>query len=88
MSDMQKATEKTQPVVRARPSQPGRPHVFIVRVRLIELGEGSHEWRGDVQYALSRERRYFREGSALIDFVLEQLQTAQAEDSSQGEQHE
>jgi hypothetical protein len=48
-------------------------HLFTVRVWREELGDGHSEWRGKVQYVLSGEARYFREWTALIAFVREQV---------------
>lgn len=51
-------------------SQPThRPQLFVLRVWLHELGDGNQEWRGEIEYAVSREKRYFREWSVLLDFV-------------------
>ncbi len=45
---------------------PSRTHLFTVRVWLEDLGEGQTEWRGEVQYVVSGEIRYFRDWPALV----------------------
>lgn len=47
-----------------------RSHLFTVRVWAEALGGGRVEWRGQVQHALSGERRYFRVWPALVSFLL------------------
>jgi hypothetical protein len=44
-------------------------HLFTVRLWLEELGEGQTEWRGEVYHVVSGERRYFRDGPALVAFL-------------------
>jgi len=41
-------------------------HLFTVRVWLEELSEGQTEWRGEVQYVVNGEMRYFRDWPALV----------------------
>jgi hypothetical protein len=48
---------------------PARTHLFTVRVWLEELGAGQMEWRGEVQYVVSGEVRYFRDWPTLIALV-------------------
>ena len=43
-----------------------RTHLFTVRVWLEELGEEQAEWRGEVQYVVSGEMRYFRDWPTLV----------------------
>ena len=45
---------------------PTRTHLFTVRLWLEDLGEGQTEWRGEVRYVVSDERRYFRDWPTLI----------------------
>jgi hypothetical protein len=48
---------------------PDRTHLFTVRVWLEDLGDGQTEWRGEVQYVVSGEVRYFRDWSTLVAVV-------------------
>ena len=48
---------------------PIRTHLFIVRLWLEDLGEGHTEWRGEVQYVVSGEMRYFRDWPTLVALV-------------------
>jgi hypothetical protein len=45
---------------------PSRTHLFTVRVWLEDLGAGQTEWRGEVQYVVSGEMRYFRDWPTLV----------------------
>ena len=49
-------------------------HLFTVRLWVEELGNGQTEWRGQVQHVMSGEKRYFRDWSILIAFLLAKLQ--------------
>jgi hypothetical protein len=51
-----------------------RSQLFTVRLWLEDLGDGRSEWRGQVQHALSRETRYFRDWQTLAAFLAEQLE--------------
>ncbi len=46
-----------------------RTHLFTVRLWLENLGDGQTEWRGEVHYVVSGEKRYFRDWTALITFL-------------------
>ena len=59
-------------------------HLFTVRLWHEHLGRGESEWRGKVEYVPSREARYFREWSMLIDFLLEVLSQQDLEAESDG----
>ncbi len=48
--------------------------LFTVRLWVEELGNGQTEWRGQVQHVLSGEKRYFRDWSTLMAFLLVKLQ--------------
>jgi hypothetical protein len=50
------------------------PHLFTVRLWIEELGNGQTEWRGQVQHVLTGEKRYFRNWSTLIAFLMLKLQ--------------
>ncbi len=43
-----------------------RTHLFTVRLWLEDLGAGQTEWRGEVQYVVNGEKRYFRDWPALV----------------------
>ena len=58
--------------VRSKAQRP-RPHLFMVRVWLEDLGDGNTEWRGQVKHVLSGEVRYFREWKTLLAFLREAL---------------
>ena len=45
------------------------PHLFMVRVWAEDIGNGQIEWRGKVQHVTSGETRYFRDWSALMNFL-------------------
>jgi hypothetical protein len=47
-----------------------RSHLFTVRVWPEEMGDGSTEWRGKVQYATNGETLYFRDWEAMLGFLL------------------
>lgn len=49
-----------------------RTHLFMVRVWLENLGESKTEFRGKVQYVLSREVRYFR-GWHMLNAILQEM---------------
>lgn len=49
-------------------------HLFTVRLWMEELGNGQTEWRGQVQHVLTGEKRYFRDWSTLIEFLMMKLQ--------------
>ncbi len=51
-----------------------RSQLFTVRLWREDLGDGRSEWRGQVQHALSRETRYFRDWQTLAAFLAEQLE--------------
>jgi hypothetical protein len=60
------------------PTAPGTPdgdmhyhcsELFMVRLWPEDLGGGQIEWRGHAQHVNSGEVRYFREWSALQDFL-------------------
>jgi hypothetical protein len=53
---------------------PPRSQLFTVRVWREDLGDGRSEWRGQVQHALSRETRYFRDWQTLAAFLTEQFE--------------
>lgn len=55
-------------------------HLFVLKVWRAEAGDGETEWRGSVQAIASREKRYFREWAALLEFVQTQLQPAREND--------
>ena len=67
-----------------------RSHLFTVQIWREHLGGDESEWRGKVEYVPSREARYFREWSMLIDFLLEVLsrQDLQAETGGKSIQNE
>jgi hypothetical protein len=46
-----------------------RSYLFTVRLWAEELGEGQIEWRGQIQYVLSGEIRYFRDWSTLEEIM-------------------
>lgn len=50
-------------------------HLFTVRLWLEELGEEQTEWRGEVQYVVSGEVRYFRDWTMLIATLQAMLPT-------------
>ncbi len=50
-----------------------RSHLFTVRVWRQDLGDGRSEWRGQVQHALSRQTRYFRDWQMLAVCVQDML---------------
>lgn len=61
-----------------------RPHYFVLRLWLAEVGDGTTEWRGVIENA-AREKRYFREWQVLVDFLRDccaeaEQQSARAED--------
>jgi hypothetical protein len=64
-----------------------RTHLFTVRLWLEELSEGQTEWRGEVQYVVSGEMRYFRDRPALVE-ALQEMLPAQQGSSSAVQQHE
>jgi len=43
--------------------------MFTVRLWHEDLGEGVHEWRGEVQDVASAQRHYFRDWNSLVDFI-------------------
>lgn len=45
----------------------------MVRIWLVDLGEGRYEWRGKVQDVGNGETKYFREWSMLLMFLQEML---------------
>ena len=49
-------------------------HLFTVRLWMEELGNSQTEWRGQVQQVLTGEKRYFRDWSTLIEFLMMRLQ--------------
>lgn len=53
--------------------------LFTIRVWREPLGHGQTELRGQVRHVLSGEVRYFREWSALIDYVTIKLEADQGE---------
>jgi hypothetical protein len=62
--------------------------LFTVRLWREDLGAGQTEWRGEVHDVLSGERRYFRDGPALLA-SLQALIDAQEPDGQQiGSQNE
>jgi hypothetical protein len=61
-----------------------RSHLFTVRLWAEELGDGQTEWRGQVQYVLSGETRYFRDWAALVAFVRAVLARLAEEGGSTG----
>ena len=67
--------------VRSKAQRP-RPHLFMVRVWLEDLGDGNTEWRGQVKHVLSGEVRYFRDWLILITILQEML--AEPEEAAQG----
>lgn len=58
-----------------------RTHVFVLRVWQEDLGDGRREWRGGIQDIASREMRYFRDWTMLIEFVRIWMQNLPADDS-------
>lgn len=57
------------------PEKLTRPsHLFIVRVWQTTLDNGQAEWRGQVNYVFSEERRYFRDWESLVTHLLSMLQ--------------
>ncbi len=44
-------------------------HLFMLRMWVENSGEGTREWRGQVEYVTSGERHYFREWPALVEFL-------------------
>jgi hypothetical protein len=46
-----------------------RSHLFVLRVWRVVLDDGTKEWRGAIEYLASREKKYFREWSAVLDFM-------------------
>ena len=44
-------------------------HLFTVRVWREDLGDGQTEWRGEVQYVVSGEMRYFRDWPTLLTLL-------------------
>jgi hypothetical protein len=57
--------------------QPKRPHLFVLKLWLEELGDGKTEWRGVIQAMSTREKRYFREWQTLLDFLQHSCEAAQ-----------
>jgi hypothetical protein len=51
-------------------------HLFTVRVRREDLGDGRSEWRGKVQHALSGEACYFHDWQTLVTFMVEKATIA------------
>lgn len=64
-----------------------RSQLFTVRLWREDLGDGRSEWRGQVQHALSRETRYFRDWPTLTAFLAEELEkhTALTEEGHEGQ---
>jgi hypothetical protein len=50
-----------------------RSHLFLVRVWLEELGDDKTEWRGQVKHVMSREVRYFRDWTTLVEYLTAML---------------
>jgi hypothetical protein len=48
-----------------------RSHLFTVRLWREEMGGGANEVRMQVRHVLSGEMRYFRDWSALVDYLQE-----------------
>jgi hypothetical protein len=44
-------------------------YLFTVRLWKEDVGDGRTEWRGNVQYVISGETRYFREWPRLIALI-------------------
>ena len=60
-------------------------HLFTVQIWREHLGKGESEWRGKVEYILTREARYFREWSALTAFLLDVLSQQDLQEESTGQ---
>ncbi len=60
--------------------QPTNYHLFVLKVWRVEVADGETEWRGQIQHIASREIRYFREWTLLLEFVQTQLQAAREND--------
>ncbi len=63
-----------EPLTPHAAAPPSRSQLFTVRLWRENLGDGRSEWRGQVQHALSRETRYFRDWPTLVAFLVEQLE--------------
>jgi hypothetical protein len=59
--------------------QPGRSHLFTVRLWREVLGEGQAEWRGQVRHVGSGETLYFRDWPGLQAFLQTTLLSAEVE---------
>ncbi len=59
---------------RSKESRYPRSHLFMVRLWLEAFGDGQREVRIQVQHVLSGERRYFRQWSLLVAYLLAKLQ--------------
>ncbi len=44
-------------------------HLFTVRLWYEDLGEGRHEWRGEVKDVASGQQRFFREWDSLLGYL-------------------
>ena len=56
-----------------------RSHLFTLRIRAEDLGDGQTEWRGRVEHIGSGETRYCRDWPALVDYLLALLPQASGE---------
>ena len=54
-------------------------HLFMVRL-WSEGAEGQRSWGGIVQHILNGEKHTFHDWSALVDLILEMIETEQVED--------
>ena len=54
-------------------------HLFTLRVWAEPLGHGQTELRCEVRHVLSGETRYFREWSALLEYLFAKLDTGSGE---------
>ena len=66
--------------------QPTRhPHLFVLRVWLNELNDGTQEWRGEIEHAATHEKRHFRDWQVLLEFVRSSCEQAQRHTRREGE---
>ncbi len=61
-------------------TQPLQSHLFTVRLWLERVGRDQFEWRGQAQHVLSGKTRYFRDWSALIEFLTTTLSDTQGDE--------
>ena len=63
------STEAAQQTTVSYDTQRPRSHLFMVRVRLEDLGDGTTECRGQVKHVMSGEVRYFRDWETLLEHI-------------------